>query len=398
MSARSVSIWIAMIAFSSVSSFAITFPEALDTTNLIWVTATNSATEKAWLTSNTAPHDGVDDVTCGNHFLPATDSWIQTQVVGPGKIGFWWKVSCEVSQLIDDELLWFDYLEFKISGDAAPDWPNIQPLALVAGQGNWEYRTFNVPAGTNTLRWNFHKDDAVNSFLDLARLDQVDYEFTPVPLPEALNLCAVNWNIGGDASWLGQTNVSLDGKAAESGAIVTGQESYLQMVVSGVSNVSFQWRISSLTNSDYLEFYTNSYVHDPFSPPTNYAARISGTVTSWRSNFFRLPFTATNTLTWRYVKGSQPSVAQDRGWLDLVQFGPKPLPSPFTLASPAQLPDGRFQFNLVGQAYCPCRIEFSTNFINWTTLTNTTITNSLTTFLDGGAVGTSNRFYRSLSQ
>ena len=403
MCSRRVCIWVATIVFANVSSFALTFADAFETTNLVWVTATSNATERAWIPTNNAAysHDGVDGAICGNHFFPASssgipysDSWVQTQVVGPGKISFWWKVSCEVPQVILDELIYFDYLEFKISGDTVPDWANLQPAAIVAGDGSWEYHTFNVPAGTNTLRWNYHKDDNVNSYQDLAMLDQVDYKLTAVPLPEALDLCAVAWNTAGDAYWVGQTNVSLDGKATESGAIVAGQESYLQMVVSGVSNVAFQWRVSSLTNSDFLEFYTNSYVHNPLSPPANYAARISGSVTSWRSNFFRLPFAATNTLTWRYVRNSQTSGGQDRGWLDQVKLNPKPLPSPFTLVSPALLPDGRYQFTLFGQSNCPCRLEFSTNLVNWSPLADVFTTSNSTTILDAGAVNSNSRFYR----
>jgi hypothetical protein len=166
------------------------------------------------------------------------------------------------------------------------------------------------------------------------------------------------------------------------------------MIVAGVSNVSFQWRVSSLTNSDFLEFYTNSYVHDPMSPPANYAARISGAVTSWRSNFFRLPVAATNTLTWRYVKNSQSSAGQDSGWLDQVKFNPKPLPPTFTLKSPASLPGGDFQFALTGLSNCSCRVEYSTNFVNWTTLTDVFTSSNSTPILDAGATNSSLRFYR----
>jgi len=412
MSARSVCIWIAAIVFANASAFAITLGEALDNTNLVWVTATSNATVRPWLATNNPSyaHDGVDGAICGNHYVPSSESWIQTQVVGPGRIGFWWKVDCEPQfEVFPDEWIYADYLEFKIGAGTSPDWATIEPTATIASDQptdpfscstpvGWQYRTFAVPAGTNTLRWNYQKDDAINCSQDLARLDQVDYEFTGIPLPEALDLCAVTWNTAGDAYWVGQTNVTLDGKAAEGGAIVAGQESYLQMVLSGVSNVTFHWRVASLTNSDFLEFYTNSYVHDPFNPPANFAARISGEVTSWRSNFFRLPIASTNTLTWRYVKNSQTSGGQDRGWLDQVKFNPKPLPSPFTLTSSALRPDGRFQFVLVGQSNCTCRVEVSTNLLHWTTLTNLFTASNTTTVVDPGAANAEARFYRGNSQ
>ena len=408
MSVRSVCGCIASLVFASASAFAVTFGEAFDNTNLVWVTATNNLTDRAWIPTNNAAysHDGVDGAICGNHWVPNSDSWIQTQVVGPGRIGFWWKVDCEPQfEVFPDEWIYTDYLEFKMGAGTSPDWATIEPTATIASDQptdpfscntpvGWQYRTFAVPAGTNTLRWNYRKDDAINCSQDLARLDQVDYEFTGIPLPEALDLCAATWNTGGDANWVGQTNVTLDGKAAETGALVEGQESYLRMVVAGVSNVSFQWKVSSLTNSDFLEFYTNSYVHDPFSPPATFAARISGEVTSWRSNFFRLPIASTNTLTWSYVKNSQTSGGQDRGWLDQIKFNPRLLPSPFTLASPVMLPDSSFQFQLVGLSNCPCRIEYSTNFADWTTLTEVFTSTNSVTILDPGAVSSDSRFYR----
>src|SRR5439155_12342514 len=99
-----------------------------------------------------------------------------------------------------------------------------------------------------------------------------------------------------------------------SGAIYTSQESWMQAVVSGVTNVSFWWKVSSQTNDDFLEFYTNGVL----------ARRISGVV-NWQSNFFNLPAT-TNTLRWRYFMTSfvDPSLplGQNAGWVDQVAFNP----------------------------------------------------------------------------
>src|SRR5258706_30051 len=161
---RSVFAGIALIFFTTASSFAITLGDALDNTNLVWITATSNATERAWIATNITSHDSVDDAICGNHYLPSSDSWIQTQVVGPGKIGFWWKVSCEDPQVVfpGDPLTYFDYLEFQIGGNS-PDWATIDPAAIIAGQVGWEYRTFTIPPGTNTMRWSYIKDDNVNS-------------------------------------------------------------------------------------------------------------------------------------------------------------------------------------------------------------------------------------------
>src|SRR5258707_8073127 len=87
----------------------------------------------------------------------------------------------------------------------------------------------------------------------------------------------------------------------------------MQTVVSGVSNVSFWWKVSSQTNFDFLEFYTNDVL----------ARRISGEV-NWQSNFFKLPATITVTLKWRYAmtNGIFAAQGQEAAWVDQVIFSP----------------------------------------------------------------------------
>src|SRR5262249_7876494 len=152
---------------------------------------------------------------------------------------------------------------------------------------------------------------------DKGWVDQVIYTTNPpIPLQAALNTCGVTWISGGNTNptyWNAETNVSHDGKlAAQSGAIYNNQESWLQATVVGVTNLNFWWKVSSETNYDFLEFYTNGIL----------ARRISGEL-NWQSNYFALT-SATNTLKWRYVKNDLDLLprGQDRGWLDQVTFGP----------------------------------------------------------------------------
>lgn len=362
---------------------------ALDNTNLVWTTSPSNATTRPWLvtTTYTETYDGVDAVASGNKFVANSQSWLQTTVTGPGTLSFWWSVSS----------VWPDALEFRVD-DVFQE--NIYDFV------DWSYRTYPIPAGTHTVKWAYVKDGSINDGTDQGYLDRVLYTTSaPILLAEAVNTCGIVWTTGGNDNptyWAGQTNVTADGKAAESGAIYGTQESWMRVVVSGVSNVSFLWRVSSETNWDWLEFYTNSYVHDPITPPANYAARISGEVTTWRSNFFKLSPSVTNTLTWRYVKNDFDVLpkGQDRGWVDKVIFSPAPPCSfAYTLTNPAWLSDGRFQMTIVGAAGTAGRVQFSTNLAqtNWTTLTNFTNTSTSTPFIDGAASNSLQRFYRTVS-
>jgi len=374
-----------------------TLADAVDNTALVWTTSPSNAVARPWVVkTDVISFDGIDSASSNIKNLPDTTSWIETTVVGPGTISYWCKVSCQPPEFLVDEWIYYDYFVFEIGG---------VEVDRIEGSGlPWQFRTFPVPAGTNQLRWTYSKDFEINDAdngIDAARLDQVRYEPDLMPLGKALGTCGLDWTSGATTNltmWVGQTNVSYDGSAAVSADAPFNEESWLRVTVAGVSNVSFLWRVSSRTNADYLEFYTNSYVHNPASPPINYAARISGEVTAWRSNFFKLSASATNTLTWRYAKSSQAVVGQNRGWLDQVKFNPDTNRAPYSLATPTKLPDGSFQFALVGKSNCPCRVEVSTNLLNWTTLTDVFTTNSSTTVLDPGAANVGNRFYRGNTQ
>src|SRR5262249_35915936 len=124
--------------------------------------------------------------------------------------------------------------------------------------------------------------------------------------------------------WTGETSVTHDGQAAaQSGAVGTSQQSWLQATVVGVTNLSFWWKVSSQTNYDYYEFWTNSVL----------ATRISGEV-DWRSNFFRLPAT-TNQSQWRFIRTNIAvnALGQSCGWLDQVVLKPSPKPQVLSYAT-----------------------------------------------------------------
>ena len=134
-------------------------------------------------------------------------------------------------------------------------------------------------------------------------------------LGEALNAPLLPWSTGGNAAWIPQTSVTHDGVgAAQSGAITSSQESWVETTVVGPGTLTFWWKVSSEQGFDYLEFYVNGLG----------LAFVAGEV-SWQQESFTLA-SGVNTLRWRYVKDDITSVGQDRGWLDEVSFAlAKPL-------------------------------------------------------------------------
>lgn len=108
--------------------------EALDNTFLTWITGGDAE----WFGQTSVYHYDDDAAQSGNlTCCGEKSSWIQTTVTGPGGLSFYWKVS-SLSSVTD--------LKFEIDG--------IEETICWEYEG-WELKTFSIPAGSHTLRWNF---------------------------------------------------------------------------------------------------------------------------------------------------------------------------------------------------------------------------------------------------
>lgn len=100
-------------------------------------------------------------------------SWLQTTVVGPGSISFYWKVSSEYD---------YDFLEFYIDGVRQP--------RRISGDVDWQKKIFYIFPGSHTLKWVYVKDASVSDGSDCGWVDKVVYpsraKITPI-LPLLLN-------------------------------------------------------------------------------------------------------------------------------------------------------------------------------------------------------------------
>lgn len=142
-----------------------------------------------------------------------------------------------------------------------------------------------------------------------------------VSLAAALDDPGLTWLSGGEP-WLGQAEIAHDGvDAARSGPIDAYSQSWIETTVIGPGPLTFQWKVSSQANYDYLRFYINGVEQD----------RTSGEV-DWRQRRDWLGVDA-NTLRWKYSKGYNFSAGQDAGWVDEVSF------VQYTRAIPANLGD-----------------------------------------------------------
>jgi hypothetical protein len=107
-------------------------------------------------------HDGVDALISPIFLDHGRSSSIETVVMGPGTVSFWWTISSQANA---------DFFRFEIDGTV---------LSQISGNnsGNnipWAQQTFAVPSGQHTLRWRYIKDEAVAEALDACWLDQIAY-------------------------------------------------------------------------------------------------------------------------------------------------------------------------------------------------------------------------------
>ncbi|HEY6167645.1 MAG TPA: immunoglobulin domain-containing protein [Verrucomicrobiae bacterium] len=146
---------------SAPAALAVRLPisDALDG-SLNWTTGGSAP----WYGQSVATHEGVDAGRSGA-IGDNEESWVETTVLGPGTLTFWWKVS-------SSSISGGDNLEFYL---------NSNRLAAIRGEVDWGQKTFYLGSGTQTLRWRYQKDFCCIAGADAGWLDEVTY--TPGGVP-----------------------------------------------------------------------------------------------------------------------------------------------------------------------------------------------------------------------
>jgi subtilisin family serine protease len=126
---------------------------AVDQEESVWL----SSGDGQWQVDTNRSRDGVDAVA-SPLIKGAQKSQIQTSVIGPGKISFFWAVSSEEE---------FDFLQFLIDNE---------PIAAISGDQDWIHAEFEIPPGPHSLAWVYFKDTGLSAGEDRGWLDQVVFE------------------------------------------------------------------------------------------------------------------------------------------------------------------------------------------------------------------------------
>lgn len=149
---------------------------AVDAPQLTWATSGDAV----WIPQSEVTFDGVDAAQSG--VVPDGGiTWLETTVVGPGTLSFRWKVDSEAG---------YDWLEFYLNGILQGG-----SLSRISGPVDWQQRTLELPAGTQTVRWLYRKDPSVSEGADRGWLDEVVY--TPESMVSFTVTFRANGSTGG---------------------------------------------------------------------------------------------------------------------------------------------------------------------------------------------------------
>jgi hypothetical protein len=141
---------------------AFTLAEALNATNRTFFTGGAAN----WFAQSVVTHDSVAAAQSGA-IGDNGETWFETEVIGPGTLSFWWKVSSETD---------FDYLQL---------WVDASLEAEISGEQDWAHVSLPLGNGQHFLRWAYVKDGSSAEGADAAWVDQVQFA---QPATASLNL------------------------------------------------------------------------------------------------------------------------------------------------------------------------------------------------------------------
>ncbi len=124
----------------------------LGTPNLVWQTSGNAP----WFGHESDADGGLEIAQSGSagNFGIST---LETSVIGPGTLSFWWKVSSETN---------YDWLVFESAA----------VTNQISGEVDWQEQIVDLKPEQQTLRWRYQKDQNTVEGMDAAWLAQVSYE------------------------------------------------------------------------------------------------------------------------------------------------------------------------------------------------------------------------------
>ncbi len=190
-------------------------PVALDNPSLPWTTGGDAD----WSVDEDSYHVGGSSVQSGK-LGKDQSSWLETTVAGPAQVSFFWMVDCLTYPA--------DYLRFYVDNDS---------VDAISGNMDWQQKTFIIPAGNHSLKWEFQKSSNYASYpYDGGWLDHVEVfggphcsdslSVTDTTANASGGAYAVDVHAGADCGWLAVSKVPWITIATDSRGVGDGTVNY----------------------------------------------------------------------------------------------------------------------------------------------------------------------------
>lgn len=149
----------------------------------------------------------------------------------------------------------------------------------------------------------------------------LDNAFADIPLSQAVDNHDFEFiNDPNGNGFFNQSEIyNLDCDAAQSSPIPDDGSAIMLVGITGSTEISFDWRVSSESGFDGLVFNVFSINSSGQLVDTEIGDAISGEV-DWNRRFFQIP-NGPHVAAWFYLKDSSVSVGVDAGWVDNVSIG-----------------------------------------------------------------------------
>jgi subtilase family serine protease len=201
---------------------------------------------------------------------------------------------------------------------------------------------------------------------------------------ESGDLSHLSWTTAGDAPWFVQTNIVAQGQyAARSGVIADSQTSSLILTTNFNAGIgSFDYKVSSEMNWDFLNFYVDGVLYKQWSGEVG-----------WANYSFALN-PGLHTLKWTYAKDPSDSSGLDAAFLDDLNL-------PISFIPPPQLQlhrqsDGTFLMTITGQGNGQYITQTSTNLVDWVNYSTNNATGGIIQLTIPPNLANAAQFYRAI--
>ena len=196
----------------------------------------------------------------------------------------------------------------SFTATASNNWVSVLPSSWLLHGGESVEVTISLNANANDLPIGSFTDTVTFSNQTTGLVQQRPVALSIAgTLCDAVDRCNLAWSTGGDASWFYQTTNTFDGTdAAQSGPIASGQQTWMETVVTGPVQVGFRWQVSSRTNTHLLRFLDNGVSR----------GQISGEV-AWTPQTYEIA-SGIHTLRWAYATSSTAPLGANAGGVDQV--------------------------------------------------------------------------------